>query len=1778
MKKSFYFVFVTLFFSLSAFAQTEGINFQGLARNAAGEVLVSQQISLRLSVLLGSESGAVAYVETRLATTNPQGIFSLVVGDGNAISKTGDFSSIDWGTASKFIKVEMDPNAGNNFLMMGTTRMQAVPFAFHAYGVDAENVKGILPLGSGGTGVASISELKTSLALDQINNTSDASKPISTATQAALATKANASDVTNSLATKVDKVTGKELSTNDYTTAEKDKLAAITGTNTGDQDLSGYATTSDVTTSLATKANTADVTTSLDTKVDKITGQGLSTNDYTTAEKDKLAAITGTNTGDQVDITGNAGTATKLQSSVTINGIAFDGSANITVPGGVPYSGATQAVNLGLFDLTVNGITVGKGGGNDSRNTAIGFEALLNNSVEDGAVNNSANGYRALKANIEGRGNTASGANALSANGWGNFNTASGTEALQFTGGNSNTAIGNQAGSYIANGTTKNTTSDFSVYLGSNTKASSDNAQNEVVIGYNAVGAGTNTIQLGNTAVTDVKTSGTLTAGAVTYPNTHGTSGQVLSTTGTGTLSWTSSPAPDLTNYVTTNTAQTITASKIFSSSATATNNLALGTIFSPTLTAAANNDILVGVDINPTFTNGTFTPVANYGLRVQGIHIGRGGGNSSFNLAVGSGALFRNTTGNTNVAIGNNSLSFNTVGNNNTAIGNNTLTANTVGDFNTAIGNNANVASNNLTNVTALGYGARVSTSNTIQLGADGTFGTVAITNVKTSGTLTAGTVTYPNAHNGASGQVLTIDDTGTATWAAAVGGVPYTGATQAVNLGLFDLTVNGITVGKGGGNGSTNTAIGFKALFSNQTGSMNTAIGNNAGSSFIGYDEDGNDLDEDNTTSDFSVYLGSNTKASADDAQNEVVIGYNAIGDGSNTIRLGNTAITDVITSGNLTVNGIKVGRGGGNLDTNTALGRNAFFNNTTGENNTASGYASLLNNTTGSYNTAIGNYALRYNINGGENTAIGFSALLRNTTGSKNTAIGLGADVNSGSLTNATAIGYGAVVNADHTIQLGNTDVTDVKTSGNLTVNGLTVGRGNGNIASNTATGTSALNSNTTGDSNTAIGASALSSNTTGNFNTASGNVALLSNTTGGQNTATGEAALFLNTIGFYNSATGFSALRNNTTGDANTASGNSALQTNTTGSNNTAIGSLADVGSNNLTNATAIGAGAVVNADNTIQLGADGTNNTTPISNVKTSGTLTAGTVTYPNAHNNESGQVLTIDNAGTATWAAATGGGVPYTGATQEVNLGLFDLTVNEIKVGKGGGNVANNTALGYSALMSNTTGDYNTASGHGSLASNTTGGNNTAIGYYALAYNEEGSNNIAIGSSALQSNKNGSGNTAIGNYTNVGFNNLTNATAIGYGARVSASNTIQLGADGTTSDVNGYIPAVTDVKTSGTITAGTVTYPNTVGGPGQVLATDGAGVVGWSTPSTISIGAIAGTSDVNGASITSGVLNLAPADETYGGVVTTGTQTFAGDKTFNSELKGNGLITGFNVEGFRLQNDNGFLAGYSADGNSRTGYLQFRNGYDVTLRAEQNNALNLGSAGQNTLVLGADQKATLTGELNVIGGGSISSEGSITGLNLEGFRLQNQTGFLAGYSADGNSRTGYLQFRSGFDVTLKAEESNSLILGAAGFNTLVIGADQTATLTGDLIANSFTTPSDLRLKSNISPLANSLATVMQLNPVHYMKKSSLASTAYTREENGFIAQEIQKILPFIVKEGTDENKLLSVDYNSFIPMLTKAIQEQQKQIEDQNSKIAAQQKQIEELIKLVKGQ
>lgn len=76
---------------------------------------------------------------------------------------------------------------------------------------------------------------------------------------------------------------------------------------------------------------------------------------------------------------------------------------------------------------------------------------------------------------------------------------------------------------------------------------------------------------------------------------------------------------------------------------------------------------------------------------------------------------------------------------------------------------------------------------------------------------------------------------------------------------------------------------------------------------------------------------------------------------------------------------------------------------------------------------------------------------------------------------------------------------------------------------------------------------------------------------------------------------------------------------------------------------------------------------------------------------------------------------------------------------------------------------------------------------------------------------------------------------------------------------------------------------------------------------------------------------------------------------------------------------------------------------------------------------------------------------------------------------------------------------------------------------------------------------------------MALRPVSYLKKENLKSTEFNFEEYGFIAQELKKVLPKLIQESRDEEKLLQIQYLSLIPILTKAMQEQHEQIKAQNA-------------------
>ena len=156
---------------------------------------------------------------------------------------------------------------------------------------------------------------------------------------------------------------------------------------------------------------------------------------------------------------------------------------------------------------------------------------------------------------------------------------------------------------------------------------------------------------------------------------------------------------------------------------------------------------------------------------------------------------------------------------------------------------------------------------------------------------------------------------------------------------------------------------------------------------------------------------------------------------------------------------INGVTVGQGAFQDQSNTALGNDALGSSTAGTNNTAVGYLALQVNG-GSSNTAVGRYALLANTTGSANTASGVNALTANTTGSSNAAVGNAALAANTTGSSNTAVGVNAL--AANTIGINNTAVGD---------SALQVSTGNNNIA----LGDNAGAANTTGARNIFIGVS-------------------------------------------------------------------------------------------------------------------------------------------------------------------------------------------------------------------------------------------------------------------------------------------------------------------------------------------------------------------------------------------------------------------------------------------------------------------------------------------------------------------------------------------------------------------------------------------------------------------------------------------------------------------------------------------------------------------------------
>ncbi len=131
MKKSLIFSLAITCSLLSVFAQApKKMNYQGAARDAQGNALVNKDITLRMHIISGMDINTPVYSETQNATTNSFGLFSLKIGEGNAIN--GSLDDVEWEDADHFISVELDVDNNGHFQAMGINQLLSVPYAFYA--------------------------------------------------------------------------------------------------------------------------------------------------------------------------------------------------------------------------------------------------------------------------------------------------------------------------------------------------------------------------------------------------------------------------------------------------------------------------------------------------------------------------------------------------------------------------------------------------------------------------------------------------------------------------------------------------------------------------------------------------------------------------------------------------------------------------------------------------------------------------------------------------------------------------------------------------------------------------------------------------------------------------------------------------------------------------------------------------------------------------------------------------------------------------------------------------------------------------------------------------------------------------------------------------------------------------------------------------------------------------------------------------------------------------------------------------------------------------------------------------------------------------------------------------------------------------------------------------------------------------------------------------------------------------------------------------------------
>ena len=919
--KKLLFSLILLLVSYVGFSQ-KGLSYQAVildpakieipGQDISSQPLVNGDVWLKFSIFNGS---TLQFEEVQKTKTDNYGLVNLLIGSVSSAS----FNSLVWDGSQKSLQVFVSFNQGGSYTKIADQKLTYNPYALFAE--TAGKLGATLPISGGGTGATTAVDARANLGLDQVNNTSDAAKPVSAATKAALDLKANANDVTAGLALKAN--------TADVTSA-----------------LDLKANTSDLNAALALKSNSADVTSALDLKADtsfviaKVAAVTIADADANSKGKIQLAG----DLGGTADAPTVPGLALKANTSDVIAALNLKAnSVDMTNALALKANGANVSASLNLREIAANkSLNVNMDGSSDIKYPSVkAVKDYVDARVQSGGGSTTVSDADATtKGIIRLTGDLGGTADAPTVPGLALKANATDVSSLTTTV-NTNTASITANTSEIA---LKANTTDVNTALALKAPLASP-ALSGVPTAPTA-SAGTNNTQIATTEYTNAAISSALSSTLISVSTTLTSTGDPFDFSGTVYYNG------ELDVLTTQNLANGVDVLKV-NQSGIANVGFGIANLYSNT-TGSANTS----VGYKGLYSNSTGKDNSSFGAyslykNTNGSYNSAFGSLSlisnttgSFNSAFGEWALLNNTSGIYNVGIGNNVLFSNTIGSSNTASGVDALKLNTTGNNNTAIGRRALASNTTAIDNTAIGYFSLYRNTTGNGNTANGSYSLYSNTTANdntANGYFSLYWNTTGQKNTASGGNSLKKNTTGSYNTANGYNSLPVnTTGESNTSIGSFSLErnstgSNNIAIGyyslnyntTAGSNtaignqslsnnstgeentangykslrfntGSFNTANGTYSLESNTTGAYNTALGYSAGRVIAdGYAS--------NSTSDYSVYLGSNTKASADNAQNEVVIGYNAIGGGSNTVTLGNTSVTKVITSGAITAGSV-------------------------------------------------------------------------------------------------------------------------------------------------------------------------------------------------------------------------------------------------------------------------------------------------------------------------------------------------------------------------------------------------------------------------------------------------------------------------------------------------------------------------------------------------------------------------------------------------------------------------------------------------------------------------------------------------------------------------------------------------------------------------------------------------------------------------------------------------------------------------------------------------------